>query len=117
MRSGGHWSEPAAKRVLKALLAEGGEATTWQLAVGTRSVAVHQDIYSLRCWLQFVHGYDEADTHRAVETIHQGENDNYRQVVLYRLRSDVKRRAAELLDHDGTTKRAQRERQAAIFDC
>ncbi len=89
-RSGGHWSRPAAWRALCALMQHGGSATTWQIAQITRSTAVHQEIYSLRCWLQFCCGYDEDDTHEAVRTEREGANENGRQVIRYYLREDVR---------------------------
>ena len=89
-RTGGHWSLPAARRTLDALVRLGGKGTTWQIFEITHSVAVHQDIYSLRCWLQFRHGYAEADTHKAIRRVNLGENPQGRQIVRYELREDVK---------------------------
>lgn len=90
-RSGGHWSKPAAWRTLCALMELGGAGTTWEIANITGGLAVHQDIYSLRCWLQFQCDYPEDDTHEAVRTIRAGTNDNGRRVIRYKLREDVKK--------------------------
>ena len=89
MRTGGHWSRPAAMRTLDALMRLGGKGTTFQIQQITLSVAVHQDIYSLRCWLQFDRGYPERDTHLAVKRVELGKNASGRMVVRYELRPDV----------------------------
>ena len=90
MRTGGHWSRPAAWRTLETLVRLGGHGTTFAIANVTKSVAVHQDIYSLRCWLQFDHGYPERDTHLAVRREDLGLNPRGRKVVNYILRPDVR---------------------------
>ncbi len=99
-RSGGHWSKPAAWRTLSALMELGGSGTTWDIAEITGGLAVHQDIYSLRCWLQFQCDYDEDDTHSAVKTIRDGTNDNGRKIVRYELREDVRDLHRELRSTD-----------------
>ncbi len=91
MRSGGHWSAKAARRTLDALMSLGGRGTTRQIRKLTDSEAVHQDVHSLRCWLQFEHGYEEADTLEAVKRTHLRTTDKGKQVQLYTLREDVRR--------------------------
>jgi len=43
-----HYSRPAARRILTALQARGGSATTAELQAATRSCAVHSDVASAR---------------------------------------------------------------------
>ena len=76
-----HWSKPAALRVLEALRGFGGRATSLELTLRTRSVAVHSDIHSLRCWLrEECDGFSGED----VETLTPNMSDG-RRVYTYRL--------------------------------
>jgi hypothetical protein len=85
MRSGGHWSRPAAWRTWNALMRLGGRGTTAQIHNITGSMAVHQDIYSLRMLLQMDYGFSEEETRLEVLKEDLGENDSGRRVVCYTL--------------------------------